>query len=132
MQSQTVTNDPREAELRAEIQARKDELDAIVEAYDREQAKPVIGKCFKFLNRDSEGTSWWLFLRVTAHDGGNRFHTLQFQAQSGGWRIVVVDEGAYLNDAGERGYIEISRREFDREYATFLRALERLNVRKPR
>jgi hypothetical protein len=125
----TITGDPREAELRAEIQARSDELSEIVERYERAQAKPIIGKCFKYLNRDSGGDTWWMFLRVTAHEHGTRFQTLKFEAQSGGWNIVVIDDGAYLNDAAQRGYIEITRRSFDREYAKFLGRLEQLNAR---
>lgn len=116
------------AKLRAECQVLSDER-AVLETFnEREDAAPWIGKCFKYRHRTSSGESWWLYLRVTAHDSGNSFHTLQCQEQPGGWHIVTTRDHVYLlPDPRSRGYIPISRREFDAAWRKFYGRIAKLN-----
>ena len=116
------------AELRTQCQTLGNEVARLETQNEREDAAPWIGKCFKYRNRDSQGKAWWLYLRVLQHDAGTSFYTLQCQSQAGGWHIVTTRDRAYLlPDPKARGFIQISRREFNRVWRQFTKRLEGLN-----
>lgn len=116
------------AELRAKCQKLSDERARLETTNEREDAAPWIGRCFKYRNRDSLGKSWWLYIRITAHAYGNSFHTLQCQVQSGGWHIATTREHVYLPpDPKSRGYLPISRRQFDAAFRRFTQRIVAIN-----
>lgn len=118
------------AHLRRRGQALRNELESLETLCEREDAAPWIGKCFKYLNRDHSGEQWWLFLRIIGHDSANSFHTLQCQSQPGGWNIVTTRDHVYLlPDPKQRGYMEISRRQFDTAWNRYVERIKALNER---
>ena len=85
-----VTTDPREPELRARIQRLAHELQRIVTAHEKKAAAPIVGKCFKIRNADSQ-KRWWTHVRVLKHQHGNRFIVLYVDPPAG---AVRLDRGA--------------------------------------
>lgn len=118
----------RVAELRANGQRIKDELARLETITEREEAAPYVGKCFKYRNRDSDGKTWWLYIRVLDHDHGHSVRTLQCQSQPGGWHIVTTDDIIYLlPDPKSRGYLPITRRQFDAAWRRFTDRIAAIN-----
>lgn len=116
------------AELRERCQVLSNERVELEEINEAEDAAPWIGRCFKYRNRDSDGIERWMYLRVLKHDGGNSFVMLKCDAQPHGWRIAVDSEHNYLlPDPKGRGYVEITRREFNQQWAKFARGIEAMN-----
>jgi hypothetical protein len=116
------------SELRKQAQKLGNEIARLETITEREDAEPWIGKCFKYLNRQSDGSSWWLYIRVTAHDHGNCFKILQCQSQSGGWHIVTTNDHVYLlPHPKERGYVQITRRQFDAAWRKHVERIAALN-----
>jgi hypothetical protein len=123
----------RVAELRKQCQRLSNEVARLDTITEHEDAAPWIGKCFKYHNRDSNGDAWWLYIRIVGHDQGNSFHTLQCQSQSGGWHIVTTKDHVYLlPDPKSRGYIPITRRQFDAAWRKFVARIDALNTADPR
>lgn len=121
--------DARINELRSQCQRLSNERAGLETLNEREDAAPWIGACFKYLNRDSGGKSWWIYIRVTTHEQGNSFTTLQCQSQAGGWHIVTSRDHVYLlPDPKQRGYVRITRRQFDVAWRKFCARVEALNV----
>lgn len=118
------------SELRAQCQRLSNERSRLETINEREDAAPYIGKCFKYLNRDSGGKQWWLYLRVLSHQSGSSFRTLQCQSQPGGWHIVTTDDHVYLlPDPKMRNYVPISRRQFDAAWRKFIVRVAAFNGR---
>jgi hypothetical protein len=116
------------SELRQQCQVLSNERVELETINEQEDASPWIGACFKYRNTDSSGKSWWLYVRVTAHEHGQSFRTLQCQAQPGGWNIVTTSEHVYLlPDPKNRGFTQITRREFDKAWRGFVARIESLN-----
>lgn len=108
------------AALRGQCQKLSNERAALETINEREDAAPWVGKCFKYRNRDSSGKAWWLYVRVLNHVNGNSFRTLQCQSQPGGWHVVTTNDFVYLlPDPKLRGYLLISRRQFDAAWRRF-------------
>lgn len=118
----------RVAELRKQCQRLGNEVARLDTLTEREDAALWIGTCFKYLNRNSDGSSWWLYIRIVSHDHGNSFNTLQCQSQSGGWHIVTTKDHVYLlPDPKARGYVQITRRQFDAAWGKFTERIAALN-----
>lgn len=124
-----ATRTARIAELRARCQRLSDERANLETINEREDAAPWRGACFRYLNRDSSGETWWLYLRVLEHEQGNSFRVLQCQSQSGGWHIATAADHTYLlPNPKQRGYLPITRRQFDAAWRKFTARIEALNA----
>jgi hypothetical protein len=116
-------------ELRAACQRLSNQRAALEEINEREDAEPWLGTCFRYLNRDSNGATWWLYIRVLAHESGNSFRVLQCQRQTGGWHIATAEDHTYLLPSPkQRGFVQITRREFDAAWRKFTAAVGDLNA----
>lgn len=118
------------ATLRAQCQRLSNERARMETINEREDAAPWIGACFKVRNRDSDGSTWWLYIRVLSHNGGNSFKVLKCEAQPHGWHIVEAKSHLYLlPDPKGRGYVQITRRQFDAAWRKFTSRIAALNGR---
>ena len=123
-----AARDARIAELRAENQRRGNDIARLETLSEREDAAAWIGAYFKYLNRDSSGKAWWMYLRVLAHEHGNSFRMLKCESQPGGWHIVVTKHAYLLPDPKSRGYVRITRRQFDAAWRKHVARIAALNV----
>lgn len=117
------------AALRAQCQRLNNQRSHLESINEREDAEPWIGACFRYLNRDSSGKTWWLYIRVVSHDSGNSFKVVQCQSQPGGWHIVETLARSYLLPSPkERGLQRITRRQFDAAWRRFVARIEAVNA----
>jgi len=90
---------------------------AIVQRAQNQQAareliekRKLIGRCYRYLNRYSDGESWWLYSRVTSVDEHGRVLTTNVQHTSNG-QIELTTE-AYGGMLPNGGWREIDVVEF--------------------
>lgn len=80
------------------------------------EAKALLGRCFKYRNCYSLpqeiGDYWWLYLKVTHI---KEFSSVAFQFQIDKYGKVEIDPARQFFKPSD-GYIEIGKREFDREW----------------
>jgi hypothetical protein len=106
-------NPDREAELRAAIDAALDELQALIDAKERERAQAHVGRCFAYRNcyscPSSEADYWTLYLRVVGVTPEGTIRLVTFQTDKDG--NVRVDEDTRSAGILGSGYKEISHAE---------------------
>lgn len=118
-----------EEEIRREMAPLQRELQRVEDARKRAEYKKLLGKCFKYRNSYGSGSpDWWLYVRVIGGDGYWP-KCFQFQLTSHGEIIIAEKEHSVSVGRDDRGYTEITRKEFDRAWAQMKRRIGKLNSR---
>jgi len=82
--------------LQRQINALREELNAIIDAENDALDATFVGKCFKMRNSSSspksEDDSWWLYIKVMRADAG--LYCLRFQVDCNG--RIDIEPNAYM------------------------------------
>ncbi len=97
------------------------ELHDIKEKEVAERNLSLVGKCFKFSNSYGSGEKWWLYSRIVGVEG-SYFKYLVFQECNLG--KVTVETREYGYDSMQQ--VEITKKEFDKQFRLLLDKLEAL------
>ena len=117
-------NMKRKDELNRIIKKAQEELHKINDAEAAKANKTLVGKFFKYRNRDSSEDSWWLYTAVTGITDNGYPIAWNFEKDCYG-KIEV--ESARFTPSLLGGYIEITEKEFMKAYDDIL---AELNARK--
>lgn len=112
----------RETELEGIIAKASKELRSIRGKAQLAENKKLIGKCFKYRNRYSPDSAWWLYAKVIAATESD-FKVLQFQTDCyGKVNAEITHSYIHLGD----GHIPISTRQFNSAWKQTLARLDRM------
>lgn len=113
------------AELEAAIAPLQAKLASIREAEERKQYKALVGRCFKFNNSyGGDRPRWWLYIKVT---GIGEFWPEAFEFQTTcEQEIIIKQEKCRIGVGADRGYVEITAKEFNREWAKVKKQITRM------
>lgn len=116
-------------ELRALMAPLRAEMDEVEKQESRARAESQEGKCYKYLNSyggSKPRESWWIYgVVLPLADADNYWpNSMSFQNdKQGRWNIDVT---LFSGLVGDGSYIEISRAEFEKAWATFTASLPSL------
>jgi hypothetical protein len=112
----------REAELETIITKALTELRLIRGKAELAENRKLIGKCFKYRNRYSSGSSWWLYLKVISADTSG-VKVFQFETDEYGKVEIEITHARVHPD---RGDIAITARQFNSAWKQTLARLDRM------
>lgn len=121
---QTPTRKQRLLQLAREISKLYDEQRRLEAEQKDERNSSVVGRCFKYHNSRSGLERWWMYSSVVEVKDGSLV-AFSFQTDSDG-KTEIEPENRIHSDsfAGCSGYKEITREEFEEQWALTLTALQ--------
>ena len=111
----------RKEQLQSVIDTARKEISEIDAVERRKSVEGLVGKHFKYRNRYSSDTLWWMYIRVTGITDSGAVETVTFQTDCYGKTEFDVDVNFSMPDAV---YIPITKREFNSAFDKTLKKIQ--------